>query len=168
MIRIGRLVATHGLNGAIVLTHVMGDGKWLKKELPLMVEINKGSFIPYFLRDFKLHGDEEAVIFFEEVDTVDAAKRLVQKNIYLDQEELKEYVKKSPLLWIGFNVVDAKLGSLGPMVDVLESAGHWLGKIMYNGNEALIPLVNPVLIEVNARNKWIRVDLPDGLLEIYS
>ena len=34
MIRIGKIVATHGLTGSLIMTHVAGDKNWLKKGIP--------------------------------------------------------------------------------------------------------------------------------------
>ena len=43
MIRIGKIVASHGLNGAVIMTHLGQDGKWLKKGDTLMLEMQKAS-----------------------------------------------------------------------------------------------------------------------------
>ena len=51
---------------------------------------------------------------------------------------------------------------------VMQTGTQWLGKITVDGREALIPLVKEMIVEVNVRNCFIRVDLPDGLLEVYQ
>jgi 16S rRNA processing protein RimM len=40
--------------------------------------------------------------------------------------------------------------------------------IMYNGNEALVPIHEANLIKMDDKNKKVYVEIPDGLLEIYG
>ena len=76
MIRIGKIVATHGLNGSLILTHVVGNSKWLKKEHVLLVEMQKGSYIPHFISQCKANNDKEYVINIEDIYNVESAKKL--------------------------------------------------------------------------------------------
>ena len=167
MIRIGKIVAAHGLQGAVIMTHIANDAKWMKKGMALMVEMQKGSHIPYFVSDFKSANEGEFILNLEEVDKVEAAKRLVTKSVFVNEDVLAAYAKTSPLLWIGFNVTDVHQGLLGPLEDVMQAPNQWLGKIMYNGKEVLIPLITHVIKEVNIRSKRLIIELPAGLLDVY-
>ena len=167
MIRIGKIVATHGLNGAVILKHIVGNAQWLKKDHVLFVELRKGSHIPYFTTTAKAANDEEYIVTLEDVTTVEEAKKLVGKQAYVQEDVLGKESADSPLLWIGFNMVDREKGSLGPVEDVMQAGPQWLAKITVEGKEALIPLVPEIILEVNIRNKYIRVALPEGLLEVY-
>lgn len=166
MIRIGKIVATHGLAGTVVFSHFAGSNNWLKKGDALFIELNKGSYIPYFVEHEKAANEEEYLLGFEEVDTVEAAKKLVGKHVYVKEDLLKKEAQNSPLLWIGFNIVDTALGSVGIIEDVFQIGHQWLAKITYQEREVLIPLIEQMLIEVSVRNKFIRMDLPEGLLEL--
>lgn len=167
MIRIGKIVATHGIGGDLVLTHVVGNSKWLKKEHTLMVEMQKGSYIPYFINQCKPNNDKEYVIHIEEIDKVEAAKKLVTKQVYVDENILAGYAKQSPLLWIGFKVTDKHQGEIGYIADVMQTGSQWLGKIMYRDTEVLIPLIEQTIEALDLKTKTIKVDLPEGLLEVY-
>jgi 16S rRNA processing protein RimM len=70
-------------------------------------------------------------------------------------------------LYIGFNLVDEQKGGLGTIQDVMLVGRQWIAKITISEKEVLIPLVDDMIIEVNMRNKFIRMKLPDGLLEVY-
>ena len=59
MIRIGKIVATHGIGGSLILTHIVGNSKWLKKGNAIHVEMQKGSYIPYFISNIKANNNEE-------------------------------------------------------------------------------------------------------------
>ncbi|MCD6013532.1 MAG: rimM [Flavipsychrobacter sp.] len=167
MIRIGKIVATHGLNGSLIMTHIVGNSKWLKKDHVLMVEMQKGSYIPHFVSQCKAANDEEYIINIEEIDKIESAKKLVTKHVYVDENILKGYEKQSPLLWIGFNLIDKNEGNLGTIEDVLQTGSQWLAKLTYKNKEVLIPLINETINGLDIKKKTIEVTLPEGLLEVY-
>lgn len=166
MIRVGKIVATHGLQGAMVLTHIAGASDWLKKDSVLFFEINKGSYIPFFVTGFRANNDKEYVVNVEDVMQVEAAKKMIGKQVYIQEDVIADHAKDSPLLWIGFNIVDKEKGSLGKVEDVMQTGHQWLAKIIYEEREILIPLIEQMILDVNLRNKFIRMELPDGLLEL--
>lgn len=167
MIRIGKIVATHGLQGALVMTHIVGQSDWLKKDDVLFLELNKGSYIPYFVTQARAANNEEYIVNVEDLDTVEAAKKLVGRQVYVKEDILSAHATDSPLLWIGFNMVDRQKGSLGPIEDVMQTGSQWLAKLTCEGKEVLVPLIEQMILDVNIRNKYVRVDLPEGLLEVY-
>lgn len=168
MIRIGKIVATHGLSGSLILTHVLGDSSWLKKGHVLHVEMQKGSYIPYFVSQCKAANNGEYIINIEEIDKVETAKKLVTKHVYVDEAILSGFARKSPLLWIGFTLSDKQQGKIGQIEDVVQTGTQWLATLTYKGAEILIPLVDQTVEDVNVKNRTITVNLPDGLLEIYT
>jgi 16S rRNA processing protein RimM len=151
-----------------VLKHVAGESNWLNKDAILFVELRKDSQIPHFVASAKAASSEEYIVQIEDIDTVEAAKKLVGKQVYVKEDVLKEVSTNSPLLWIGFNMVDKTKGGLGQIADVVQAGPQWLATLVIDGKEVLIPLVDDILIEVNMRNKYVRVDLPEGLLEVYT
>jgi 16S rRNA processing protein RimM len=167
MIRIGKIVATHGLNGSLILTHVVGSSNWLKKDHVLMLEMQKGSYIPYFVASVKANNPEEYIITVEDIDKIEAAKRLVTKHVYVDESILSAFAWQSPLLWIGFEMIDKKDGLLGQIEDVLQTGNQWLAKLTYHEKEVLVPLIEQTIDALDIKKKTINVTLPDGLLEVY-
>ncbi len=167
MIRIGKIVATHGLNGSLILTHVVGNSKWLKKEHILHVEMQKGSYIPYFVSQCKASNDKEYIITVEDIDKMESAKKLVTKQVYVDESILAGYAKESPLLWIGFTVIDKNNGRIGEIEDVSQTGFQWLARVNYKGSEVLVPLIDQMIEKVDIKTRTINVNLPEGLLEVY-
>lgn len=168
MIRIGKIVATHGLKGRVILKHVADKTEWLKKDDVLFLELTRDSRIPYFVVDANVANDEEYHVDLDDVDTVEKAKRLIGKQVYINEDMLQQAATDSPLLWIGFDIVDKNLGSLGEIEDVMQTSVQWIATINYKGKEVLLPLIDEMLVEVNTKNKYIRTDLPEGLIEVYT
>jgi 16S rRNA processing protein RimM len=68
---------------------------------------------------------------------------------------------------LGFSIVeDGKM--IGEVIEVIEMPHQVLCKVMYKGNEALIPIHEESLEKVDKKNKLIHVNLPEGLLDMYS
>jgi len=168
MIRVGKIVATHGLTGSLIITHVLDNSNWLKKGHVLHVEMQKGSYIPYFVATTKSTNPKECVITVEDVDKIETAKKLVTKHVYVDEAILAGYAKTSPLLWIDFTMTDKNKGLIGKVEDVVQTGSQWLATLTYQGTEVLIPLIDQTIEQVDIKAKTIKVDLPDGLLEIYT
>ncbi len=166
MIHIGKIVATHGLNGDVVLSHLLNKKNWLKKEAVLFIELNKKSYIPFFVQQVKATQADECIIRFEDVKAVEAAKKLIGKPVFFETELLETEQIDSPLLWVGFNIIDKHKGEVGRIEEVIQTPHQWLAQVNYNGKEVLIPLIEAMLLEVNMRNKYIRMELPEGLLEL--
>ena len=167
MIRIGKIAATHGLNGALILTHIVGNSKWLTNGQVILVEMQKGSYIPYFISQLKANNDKEYIINVEDIDKMDAAKALVTMQVYVDESILVNYAKQSPLLWIGFKVIDKDKGDLGLIEDVSQTGYQWIARVIYSEKEVLIPLIEQMIELVDIKTKTIKVNLPEGLLEVY-
>src|ERR1043165_5550485 len=126
MIRIGKIVATHGLQGDVVMTHITGKQGWLKTGDVLFLALRKDSYIPFFISQVKTAGVEEFVLHLEETDSVEAARKLVGKEAYVQEEVLaKSGVAETPLLWIGFELVDTEKGSLGKIEDIFQTSAQW-------------------------------------------
>jgi len=168
MIRIGKIVATNGLQGALVMTHVAGNSKWLKKDDPLFLEMNKDSYIPFFVTACKPNNSEEYVVQLDEVNVVEEARKLISKHVYVQEDAVAQYIEDSPLLWIGFKIADKEKGEIGVVDDVVQTGAQWLAVLHINGNEVLLPLVKQTIVQVNLKTKKIHMNLPEGLIEIYT
>lgn len=168
MIRIGKIVATHGLGGDVIMTHVAGRKNWLKKDDVLFVALRRDSHIPFFVTHIKSAGVDELIVHLEDTDTVEAAKRLIAKEVFVKEEVLeKSGATDSPLVWIGFEMQDAALGKIGLITDVFQTPTQWLAAVDHEGHEVLVPLIAPVLRRTDVTRKVVEVQLPEGLLDVY-
>lgn len=167
MIKLGKIVAVHGLQGALVLKHNIQQINWLNKDDVLHIELQRDSLIPHFVEQIKGDKAGECIIILDELNNADSAKKLIGKNVYVDEELLRKTKVDSPLLYAGFNLVDKTKGSLGEIITVLEAGPQWIAQLIIDEKEVLVPLVDDFILDVNMKNKFIRMDLPDGLIEIY-
>lgn len=162
--RIGFVQRTHGLKGELTCI--------LDAELPdadfnaLFVDVDN-RLIPYFIKGLTLQSDR-ALLRLDEVDTLDQAKRLVGKSLYL-QKSLRQRSGRGEFYddeITGFTVTDAEHGTLGKVREVIEAGPNKLIAVDHGDKEVLIPVNGPFIKSINKSKKSITVELPEGFLDI--
>lgn len=165
---IGKIAATHGLTGEVLLEHALGKKTDLKGLEMLFIEEGKGTFLPFFIESTKLKNETEVYIKLDGYNTKESAKRLTRREVWLLKADFEKFVgKSSPIGLLGFTMIE-KGRDLGEIIEVIEQPMQVLCKIILNGNEALIPIHEESLKKIDQKKKQVHVDLPDGLLEIYD
>ena len=165
--KIGKLVATYRIQGEIILLHSLGKKTSLKGLETLFIEEKKDSFIPYFIESAKIKSDTETYVKFEGISSKETAHKLVQKEIWLLENDFKKFAASSaPISLLGYNIINEE-EDLGEILEVIEQPHQVLCKILLNEKEALIPIHEEFLDKIDKKNRKVFVTLPDGLLEIY-
>ena len=165
---IGKLVASFGFNGEIVLKHSLGKRTSFKGLEKLFIEESKDNLLPYFIEKSTIKSESETLIKLEGIITKEATKRFMQKLVWLEETDFKKYAKSSaPISLLGFNVISDEV-DLGKIIEVIEQPHQVLCTIMYKGNEALIPVHEENLKKIDKKNQKVYLDIPEGLLEIYG
>ena len=165
---VGKIVASHGLTGEVVLQHALGKKTDLKGLQTIFIEERKDSFLPYFVESTTAKNQEEVYIKLEGFNTKESARRLNQKEVWLLKADFDKYAaKSSPISLLGYMMINEG-EEIGEITEVIEQPMQVLCKIIYKGNEALIPIHEESLEKIDKKNKRVYVDLPEGLLEIYA
>ena len=68
---------------------------------------------------------------------------------------------------IGYLVQDTKYGKIGYIDYVNDQSSHHLFVLKKGNKEILIPINEDFIIEVNRNKKIIKMDLPEGLINLY-
>ena len=167
-IHIGRMVASFGLKGELILKHALGKKTMLKGIEAVFIEMNKGSYLPYFVDSSKAKDHEETYVKLEGIDTRESANRITTKNVWLLDTDFRKIADKtSPISLLGYQLISEDDGNLGPIEEVIEQPHQVLLRISLEGKEALIPLHAETLDGIDHKKKEVHVTLPDGLLDIY-
>ena len=165
--KIGKIVAAHGLNGELVLKHVLGKKTSLKGLQAVFIEDKKKSFLPWFIQSATIKNEEEVYLVLEGVNVREAAIKFIQKELWVPEEEFKKFAaKSSPVNLLGYSIINEKQ-NLGVILEVIEQPHQLLCRLEIKNKEVLIPLNESSLIKVDHKKKEVLVQLPDGLLDIY-
>lgn len=166
--QIGKFVASHGLNGELVLEHNLGKATALKGLETLFIESGKDNFFPYFIKKATKRSEDEVMIQLEDVTTKEAARKLTPRAVWITEEDFQRFAKKSaPISLLGFYLIHED-ENLGEIIEVIEQPHQVLCVINYKGNEAMIPVHEDSLLKLDSKNRKVHVIIPEGLLDIYS
>jgi 16S rRNA processing protein RimM len=167
-LRIGKLAATFGLQGEIILVHDLGKKSDLKGLEAIFVEMRPGEMLPYFPESAKARSITETLIKLEGVDTPEATKPLIRKLVWLPEKVARKLTAASaPLSLLGYTVYQGK-EALGEVLEVIEQPLQVLLRLHYKGKEVYIPIHAETLDSIDHKNRRVLVILPDGLLDVYS
>ena len=168
---VAKLVSVQGMKGRFVARSV--------RDLPFLLEEGMSvAFVPPTMHGPRhvrvkevthLDGDDW-LVSFTGVKGRDVAEELVGSFCLVPRDQLREAVDDAEWLevdCIGFDVVDEELGLVGTLDDVQEMPAQSLMIVSRpDGGEALIPVVDEFLLDIDEDGRVVHVKLPEGLLEL--
>ena len=165
---LGYIVRTHGTNGNVVIFLDVDYPEDYRDLDAVYVEL-RGELVPYFISNFNLQKQANAIVTFEDVDTIEKAQALVGSSLFLSLDDLEELEDEEFYYHEikGYTVVDETKGELGTVREVYSLNGQDLIAMDYLGNEVLIPTSEEIVLRADKENKKLIVNLPEGLLEVY-
>lgn len=165
--KIGKIAATHGVSGDLVLEHSLGHKTSLKGLETIFLEETKDSFLPYFLTSSKIKNHQEVFISIEGISSREAARSFIKKEIWLAEADFKKFAASAaPISLLGFMIISDK-EEVGEIIEVIEQPHQVLCKIMLDDKEALIPVHEDSLIKMDKKNRRLHLNIPEGLLDLY-
>ena len=121
------------------------------------------------IEDHWLHG-ERAVFKFEGYDTPEQSAALVGRELTVPESEAVELEEGEFYDWQleGCRVETIEGVEVGTVREVLHTGGEAPVLVILDdgGRENLVPLAESICVEVDVAAKLIRVDAPEGLLEL--
>jgi 16S rRNA processing protein RimM len=164
---IGKLVATFGVKGELILKHSLGKKTSLNGLETIFIEEKKDELLPWFIEATRIKSDTEIYIKLEGLDAKEPAQRLVQRPIWLTADDFHKFAARSaPISLLGYHVLHQG-EDLGEILEVIEQPHQVLCRIELNGKEVLLPVHTETLQKVDKNKKQVILDLPDGLLDIF-
>lgn len=165
---LGKIAKKFSFKGE-VLAYLDTDEPELYENLESVFVESNGHLIPFFIVDAYLHKNDFLRIKFEDIDSEEAADRILGSELYLPLEMLPKLEGDQFYFHevIGFEVEDLHRGSIGQLKAINDSASQALFIIDYNGIEILIPMIDDFIHKVDRTNKRLVLDTPEGLIDLY-
>ena len=163
---IGQTAKPHGIKGE--LSFNFSKDNFDEEKLPYYIFEIDGIFVPFFVEDYRYKTDTTALIKLEGIDNDEQARLLSNHTIYIHQKfVLKESEEDLGIhFFVGFTVIDDKLGSLGQITEVDESTVNVLFVIDNKGEELLIPATDDFITQIDEEKRIIYMNLPEGLVNL--
>lgn len=166
-VSIGKIVASFGLQGELVIKHALGKKTALKDLKVLFVEDKTGNQLPFFITSAKAKNHEEVFVKLEGIDSREAATALLKKTVWFKREDFEKHAAPAAAISLIDFMMKENGKEIGRIAEVIEQPHQVLCTVMVGEKEALVPLHEETLVSIDRKKKTVEVTLPEGLLDIY-
>jgi 16S rRNA processing protein RimM len=164
---IGSISKPHGTKGDLLIRLKEYDAEFIEPEESIFVEIN-GLLVPFLITEITPKGNM-AVIHFKRIETLDAAKKLIGKSIYMltslipGQKIQSEF---NPSIFEGFQLIDLKSTIKGKILEYIDNPNNPLFLVSTGNKNFLVPAHPEIIIEADMDKKIILAELPEGIADL--
>lgn len=164
---LGKITKKHGFKGNLIM-HLETDEPELYQNMESVFIETNGMLVPFFFETIGPHSKNKLLVKFEDL-TAEEAEKLINRPVYLPLDTLPELDEDGFYYHdiIGYKVLDTHKGEIGLIKNVNDSGVQALFEINFNGKEILIPVVDDWIREVNKDERFIKIETPEGLIDLY-
>ena len=161
--KIGRLGKAHGVKGEV--SFQFDDDIFDRVDADYLVLDIDGILVPFFMEEYRFRNDTVCLVKFCDIDTQQRAQELTGCNVYFHRA-LAEEGEDMPSLasLVGFDIVDS---SNGKIVGKIAAIDDTTANILFELEDGtLIPANDDLVKDIDTEQQQIKMDIPEGLLEI--
>jgi 16S rRNA processing protein RimM len=165
---IGKIVATHGIKGALKVYPYTESMSFYKPGNQIFVKNSEREEKAFIVQCARPHR-RSILVFLEGVTTCDLARTLIGSELYADKANLPE-LEEGTYYWldiIGLSVYTVDKRYIGRVQSVFRTGSNDVFVVRDPGkeknNETLVPALESVVLEIDLKKKTMQVDLPEGL-----
>ena len=164
LVNIAKISGTHHLQGALKAASVLEDTEVLNGA-KVIVENSIGTQKIFTVSRAERINEKMLIIEFEEITSVNEAKKLLESKIYVRREQLGNISEDEFYLvdLIDMNVVTVEGENIGKITDVFSTSAHDIYVVNEGENEIMIPAVDEFVQEVNFEKRVVTVKLIEGM-----
>ncbi len=168
LIVVAHIVKTRGLRGEVV-AELRTDFPERFEKLDALVGISSSDEKRSLQIEEKWFHGNRLVLKFAGFDSIEAAKELVNFDLAVPAEDRIALPADSFYEWelAGCRVETIEGRPVGKVTEIMRTGGVELLKVVDDaGRDRLVPMAADIVVEIDKENKLIRIDPPEGLLEL--
>jgi|TARA_B110000263_G_scaffold182390_1_gene159979 16S rRNA processing protein RimM len=166
---LGDIVSKYSFKGELLIKLDTDSPREYEKLDSIFIYINK-NLVPFFIEKSQLHKSSLLRVKLEGVNTEIDAKFLLKKEIYLPLTFLP-ILKGTKFYFheiIGFKVLDQNEVLIGIVESINDQTPQALIEIKGESYNVLVPIHDHFIEELDRKKNKIKVNLPEGFIDIYS
>lgn len=161
--KIGKLGKVHGVKGEI--SFLFDDDVFDRVDADYLILDIDGIFVPFFIEEYRFKSDNNALMKFDGIDTMERARELTGCDVYFPRkmsEADEGHLSLAEI--IGYSLIDAQTGKeVGKIVAIDDSTINLLFELE---DGKLIPAPEELITNIDTKNHQIEIKLPEGILEL--
>ncbi|ROI00592.1 ribosome maturation factor RimM [Chryseobacterium daecheongense] len=164
---LGKITRRHGLSGNVILKLDTDQPELYNKLESIFVEIN-GLLVPFFIEKSSWSKSDALNIFFKNSSEA-MVDQVLGKSVYLPLATLPKLSGKQFYYHevIGFTILDEENNSCGEIESINDQTAQHYFLSRLNGKEIVVPIIKDWILEVNREEKFIKMQLPEGLMDVF-
>jgi 16S rRNA processing protein RimM len=163
----GEALKTFGANGELIIKLNSDAPRKVNTKEPVFITID-GLSVPFYFKYAENKGANKLLVIFDDVETETLATELTGKKIYYASKQKRKAENDDLNIFIGYTLIDTTDGELGKITDFFDYPGNPCFQCFYNDKEIIVPVNEDLIESIDTNKQIIRVNLPTGLLDIYS
>ncbi|KPE49379.1 ribosome maturation factor RimM [Chryseobacterium indologenes] len=164
---LGKITRRHGLAGNVILKLDTDQPELYNKLESMFVEIN-GLLVPFFIEKSSWSKNDALNLLLKN-STEAIVDQVLGKNVYLPLATLPKLSGKQFYYHeiIGFDILDQDNNNCGVIRSVNDQTAQNYFITNLDGKEVVIPIIKDWIMEVNREEKYIKTELPEGLIDVF-
>jgi len=165
---VGKIIKTQGYKGGFIAHIEPGFKEKIIKTEFVFVEIQHER-VPFFILSIEHQYNNIFSILLEDIDYLEKAQKLSGCGLFLAEsgKTAKTSHKFDLKDLVGFDVVDKKSGNIGKIDQILKLPQQQIMQVFHGKKEILIPFNEDIVLSIDAKNKTVNIQAPEGLIDFY-
>ena len=161
MQKIAQVLKSNGRDGELLMGFVGIAPEDIDLEEPVFIEFD-GLPVPFYFESFQQRGVSRALVRLTGVHSLQDADELTGADVYAD-DDLYEDEEEDLTGWTVLDADGTPVGTVSAHEDI---PGNPCIYVETGHGEALIPLHEELLLEVDEEKQTLRMEIPEGLLNL--
>ena len=164
---LGKITKKFSFRGEVIIFLDTDSPEFYYNIKKLFINLNN-ELTPFEITSVRPNKTNRIRVKINGIDTENDTEKLINKEIYLPKDSLPKTDENSFYYHeiIGYTVLDQNSKKVGNITGVNDQSPQHLFQINASGKKTLIPINDNLIIKVDKKNKIIKMDLPDGILDI--
>ena len=165
---VGKIIGAHGVKGNLKV-HSYAESVSVFKPGNLILAIHAGKIEKYFAINWARPHGKAILLSFKGIEDRNTAETLIGAELFIERSALPE-LEEGVYYWvdiIGLSVFTTDNQYIGRVESIMATGGNDVyivkNKTKDENTELLIPAIESVVLEIDFKNKTMRVELPKGL-----
>lgn len=164
---LGKITRKHGLQGNVFLKLDTDQPEMYNKLDTIFLDVN-GLLVPFFVAKQQWNKSDTLLISFKN-STEALVEQSIGKDVYLPLSTLpvltgnKFYYHEV----VGFQILDEEGKNCGIIESVNDQTAQHYFILTLDGKEIIIPIIRDWILEVNRDEKFLKMNLPEGLMDVF-
>ena len=159
MLQIAKILKSNGTDGGLLIGVRDIEVGQIDLQEPVFIEFD-GLPVPFFIQDLQQRGTSKAIIHLNDITSLADAEEVVGRGLFIEGEWEEE---EDLTGWTVLHADGTKVGTVTAHEDIPGNPCIW---VETGHGECLLPLREELVLDVDETEKTLRMEIPEGLLDL--